>query len=194
MRQAFFQFGQFYRHFITHAIAKGFWQLYYCLTKPFKMDFRGIIFAIARLGFSVVIGAAIYEHIAVVPQWSRAVPASLAMFQGEYGLRPGPFWMMIHPLTLVFMGLSLLLYWKTAYRKSLLITLSCYVLILGITFSYFVPELLSITGTAYSGTNDPSLTSRAKLWETLSLVRLAFLLVLAVVLLKPRGFSGKDTV
>jgi hypothetical protein len=92
------------------------------------------------------------------------------------------------------MGLSLLLYWKTAYRKSLLITLACYILVLGITFSYFVPELLSITGTAYSGTIDPSLTSRAKLWETLSLVRLAFLLVLAVVLLKPREFSGTDAV
>jgi hypothetical protein len=179
--QAFFQFRQFYRHFITHAIAKGFWQLYYCLTKPFKMDFRGIIFAIARLGFSVVIGAAIYEHIAVVPQWSRAVPASLAMFQGEYGLRPAPFWMMIHPVTLVFMGLSLLLFWKSTYRKSLLITIAGYVLVLIITFSYFVPELLAITGTAYSENVDPVLTERAKLWETLSLVRLAFLIILAVI-------------
>lgn len=145
------------------------------------MDFRGIIFAIARLGFSVVIGAAIYEHIAVVPQWSRAVPASLAMFQGEYGLRPAPFWMMIHPVTLVFMGLSLLLFWKSTYRKSLLITIAGYVLVLIITFSYFVPELLEITGTAYSENVDPVLTERAKLWETLSLVRLAFLIILAVI-------------
>lgn len=146
------------------------------------MDFRGIIYAIARLGFSVVIGGAIYEHIAVVPQWSMAAPASLAMFQGDYGLRPAPFWMMIHPVTLVFMGLSLLLFWKTTYRKSLLITLTGYVLVLIITFSFFVPELLAITGTAYSENVDPTLTGRAKLWESLSLVRLALLILLAVVL------------
>lgn len=148
--------------------------------KTLQDGFGGIIFAIARLGFSsVVIGAAIYEHIAVVPQWSRAVPASLAMFQGEYGLRPAPFWMMIHPVTLVFMGF--LLFWKSTYRKSLLITIAGYVLVLIITFSYFVPELLAITGTAYSENVDPVLTERAKLWETLSLVRLAFLIILAVI-------------
>lgn len=145
------------------------------------MDFRGIIYAIARLGFSVVIGGAVYEHIAVVPQWSMAAPASLAMFQGEYGLRPAPFWMMIHPVTLVFMGLSLLLFWKSTYRKSLLITIAGYVLVLIITFNYFVPELLEITGTAYSENVDPTLTQRAKLWETLSLIRLAFLIILAVI-------------
>ncbi|GAB2671872.1 hypothetical protein GCM10027036_26500 [Flavihumibacter cheonanensis] len=155
------------------------------------MDIRGIIFALARLGFSVVIGGAIYEHIAVVPQWSMAAPASLAMFQGEYGLRPGPFWMMIHPVTLVFMGLSLLLFWKTSFRQGLLITLSGYILVLVITFIYFVPELLSITGSAYSVDVDPILTSRSRLWETLSLVRLAFLIVLAVILLKPRELTLK---
>jgi uncharacterized membrane protein YdfJ with MMPL/SSD domain len=90
--------------------------------------------------------------------------------------------MMIHPVTLVFMGLSLLLFWKITYRKSLLITIAGYVLVLIITFINFVPELLAITGTAYSENVDPILTQRAKLWETLSLIRSAFLIILAIVL------------
>jgi hypothetical protein len=45
-----------------------------------------------------------------------------------------------------------------------------------------VPELLAITGTAFSEIIDPSLTQRAGRWELLSLVRLAALVGLAMVL------------
>jgi hypothetical protein len=56
-------------------------------------------------------------------------------------------------------------------------------LILAITASYFVPELLSITTTAFSESVDAVLTKRASLWETLSLVRLGVLVVLAITLM-----------
>jgi len=146
------------------------------------MNFKNIVYALACLSFSVVIGAAIYEHVAVVPQWAAAPPASLSMFQGQYGLKPEPFWMAVHPVTLLLLAASLILSWKTKRRKNILITLVSYVLILAITFIYFVPELLSITGTAYSADVDSSLARRAGLWETLSLVRLATLVVLSITL------------
>ncbi len=146
------------------------------------MIFKNIVYALACLSFSVVIGAAIYEHVAVVPQWAAAPPASLSMFQGEHGLNPAPFWMAIHPVTLLLLLASLFLSWKTGRRKNILITVSVYVLILVITFIYFVPELLSITGTAFSAEVDSSLTKRARLWEILSLARLAVLIVLSVTL------------
>lgn len=41
---------------------------------------------------------------------------------------------------------------------------------------------MDITGTAFSEAMDATLTSRAKTWETLSLVRLGVLVVIAVYL------------
>lgn len=144
------------------------------------MNFKDILYAFACLSFSVVIGAAVYEHLAVVPQWSAAPPASLSMFQGPYGLNAGAFWMPIHPVTLLFMIATLVLFWKTPRRKNVLVTLTGYVCILIVTGIYFVPELMAITGTTFSETTDASLTSRANLWETLSIIRMLILIVLAI--------------
>jgi len=78
---------------------------------------------------------------------------------------------------------SLLLNWGTERRKFILITIGGYVLVLIATFAHFVPELMSITQSAFSATVDAELATRAKNWELLSLVRLGILFVLAVNLL-----------
>jgi hypothetical protein len=146
------------------------------------MNLKAILYAFACLSFSVVIGGAVYEHLAVVPQWSAAPPVSLSMFQGKYGLNAAAFWIPIHPVTLLLLMGVLVSAWKTDSRKNALITLTGYMIVVGITAAYFVPELLAITGTAFSETVDPSLTQRAKLWELMSLVRLSVLVGLAIVL------------
>lgn len=147
------------------------------------MSLRNILLILATLSFIIVIGGAVYEHIAVVPRWSAAPPASLAMFQGPYGLFPAPFWQIIHPVTLVFFIGALISNWKSARRKFILVSFGGYFLVLVITAIFFVPELISITTTPYSDTIDADLTARASRWETLSLVRLTFLFMLAITLL-----------
>jgi hypothetical protein len=104
------------------------------------------------------------------------------MFQGEHGLNPGAFWMPVHPVTLLLIIATLIAFWKTERKRNILITLSGYFIILVITAVYFVPELLEITGTAFSKEVDPTLTSRARLWENLSLARLLVLIALALQL------------
>jgi len=146
------------------------------------MKSKDIVYPLACLCFTVIIGGAVYEHLAVVPQWSAAPPASLSMFQGEYGINQAAFWKLIHPVTLLVILATLILFWKSKRRKNILITLIGYVVILAITTIYFVPELIEITGTAFSATIDPSLTNRANLWEILSFIRLFFLIILAMVL------------
>jgi hypothetical protein len=146
------------------------------------MLLRNIIYAFACLSFSIVIGGAVYEHMGVVPKWVAAPPASLSMFQGTYGLDPSGFWIIIHPVTLLLFSVTLILVWQSKSRPFLLVTFGGYIVILIITFIFFVPELIAITGTGYSGNIDNSLVQRAKLWETLSLIRLFFLVVLSIVL------------
>lgn len=144
---------------------------------------RTALLIFACISFIIVIGGATYEHAAVVPQWTSAVPASLSMFQGEYGLAASNFWIPVHPVAIVLFLLALIANWRTERRKYILIALTGYVAILGMTFVYFVPELMAIIQTSYSLSVDPELTRRAQFWEMLSLVRLAILITLAVCLL-----------
>jgi hypothetical protein len=146
------------------------------------MNLKDLLYSFTCLSFTVIIGAAVYEHLAVVPRWTAAPPASLSMFTGEYGLNAGAFWMPIHPITLLLLIATLISSWKTERRKNVLITLVSYVGILIITAIYFVPELMKITGTPFSDTVDTSLTSRANLWEKLSILRLLMLIVLSTIL------------
>lgn len=147
------------------------------------MNFRNILYALACLSFSVIVGAAIYEHTALWPAAFSEPPKSLSVFQGPYRLNAAAFWMPVHPVTLLLLVITLVVSWKTKRRKHLLITMAGYVLILLATFSFFVPELLELTGTAYSDTVDPSLQARGSRWITLSLVRGGILIVLAINLL-----------
>ena len=155
------------------------------------MNAKNLLYSSVCLCFAIVIGAAVYEHLGVVPQWSAAPPASLSMFQGKYGLAAENFWMPIHPVCLVLFLINLVLFWKTDRRKPLLIPFAGYFLVLVITAIFFVPELLDITGTPFSETTDAALTQRAKLWETLSIIRMIFLIGLAFVLFSGLTQSGE---
>jgi hypothetical protein len=144
---------------------------------------RNFILILASISFIVVIGGAVYEHLALVPVWSSAVPASLTVFQGPYALTPEKFWMLIHPVTIVLLIAALVANWASDRRPLIIATLVGYLLVLGVTFLYFVPELTALTRTPFSETVDAALTDRANRWETLSLVRLGFLIILAITLL-----------
>lgn len=142
-----------------------------------------LFLSLAILSYIIVIGGATYEHLAVVPQWAAAPPASLAMFQGTYGLMAHHFWIPIHPVTLLLMAAALATNWRSPRRKTIGLSIAGYVLVLVITFAHFVPELIAITTTPYAETVDAGLQARASRWEALSLVRLTFLMVVAIVFL-----------
>src|SRR5215204_4803359 len=108
------------------------------------MMIRKLLLILGSISFIVVIGGATYEHLGIVPVWASAAPASLAMFQGEYGIAPQRFWIPIHPVTLLLLVLALIANWRTAARNFILVTIVGYVGILITTFIFFVPELLSI--------------------------------------------------
>ena len=151
---------------------------------------KTLLLTLASIAFIVVIGGATYEHAAVVPRWTAAVPASLSMFQGGYGLAAANFWIPVHPVAIGLLVVAMLANWRTPRRNYIIATLIGYALILLATFVYFVPELMSLTQTAYAATVDAELTRRANLWEALSLARLGCLFVLAIVLLLGLSQSG----
>lgn len=155
---------------------------------------KDIFLILASISFVIIIGGAIYEHIAIIPSWSAAPPSSLTMYQGKFASTPGPFWMMIHPVTILFLIVSLISNWHNPRRKNILIVLVSYVVILLITAIYFVPELMSITLTPFSENVDPELVRRSSMWETLSLVRLFFIGILSFILLSALTISTEKVV
>lgn len=146
------------------------------------MNVKNFLYGLSCFFYTIIIGAAVYEHLAVWPNAFAAIPASLGMFQGEYPLNAAPFWMSIHPVTLLTFLITLLTAWKSARRRHILLATLGYALVLAITFTYFVPELIELTSTPFSSEVSEELTSRGTRWENLSLVRLAFLVVIAVYL------------
>lgn len=146
------------------------------------VNLQNLTYSLGCLAFTVIIGAAVYEHMAVWPGVFAAPPASLTMMQGEYGLNAAAFWSAIHPVTLLLFVLNLIWSCKSPRRKHLLIPLVGYVLLLAATAVYFVPELLDLTGTEYADRIDADLVARGTRWEYLSLVRLIVLIGLAFVL------------
>ena len=93
---------------------------------------KTFVLILASIAFIAVIGAAIYEHVAVVPQWSAAPPLSLSMFQGKYGLNPAPLWQSI-PDRFVADGGRVEYNWRNERRKPIATVLVVYVMILVIT-------------------------------------------------------------
>src|SRR4051812_17832148 len=91
----------------------------------------------ASIAFIAVIGAAIYEHLSMVPVWKRCPPRSLAMFNGPYAPTPDRFWKLIHPVCLLFTIGALIACWRTGSKQHIAIMLTGYVAILGVTFAYF---------------------------------------------------------
>ena len=144
---------------------------------------QNLLLILASLSFVTIMGAAIYECVSTTPHWSAAPPLSLTMFQGQYGLNSGLFWLIIHPVTLLFFIAALIANWKNARRRQILYVLSTYIVILIITAVYFVPELIHIISSPYQDNIDKDLQSRAALWEKLSLIRLILVAVLSAVLL-----------
>ena len=68
----------------------------------------------------MILGASVYEHLAVWPNAFAAPPKSLTMFQGDFKLSPDLFWKSIHPITLFLFIVYLILNWKSERKKYIL--------------------------------------------------------------------------
>ena len=146
------------------------------------MNYKNFIYILLCLSFSMILGASVYEHLAVWPNAFAAPPKSLTMFQGDFKLSPELFWKSIHPITLFLFIINLILNWKSERKKYILVAMIGYILIAIVAFAYFSPEIILLTKTKYQDTVNQEIVSRFSLWETLSFFELAFAIILAITL------------
>src|SRR5688572_9227600 len=106
----------------------------------------GPLLWLAMLAAAGICAAGSYEHVVIVPRWIAAPPSSLAMFHGEYAIDTGRFWRVVHaPALLLCVGafLALRRHPRRAYIGAALLG---YLVLLGATAGWILPELLAITG------------------------------------------------
>ncbi|HEY3405781.1 MAG TPA: hypothetical protein VGK59_20495 [Ohtaekwangia sp.] len=133
----------------------------------------------------ILLGGGNYETLNITRVIASDPPRSLAMLQGPYRFFPVPFWALFHPLSILFLILSLIFNWNISlYRRKLLLIVAGAMLLLTLaTQLYFAPETGVIANAPYSDTVDEVLKSRAQRWVNLNYIRLAVDYGIAVILL-----------
>jgi len=142
-----------------------------------------IFVRLAIVCWGVMCGGIVYEHVAVVPQWSKQPPESLAMWSGPYRVTAERFWKGIHPIVILLLAASLVAAWSTDQRSALIMVLSAYLAVIAVTAVWFVPELLKLTQDQNAPIPHDEWRARARRWERLSLARGALVLGLSWPLL-----------
>ncbi len=155
------------------------------------MTIASVLVQVSTVGWGVLCGAMIYEHLAVVPSWAAAPPASLHMWTGEYRVKAERFWMSIHPLLLLLLGASLVAAWgETARRDWIGVALGVYAVIIATTAVWYVPELMKLTRDPAAPIPPDQWRHRARRWEVLSWVRGALVLANAYPILRALTVSA----
>lgn len=137
---------------------------------------KNIILFITITVWATLIGAVTYSHVAFFPAFLHHLPDSTNLLRGPYGIHDEKFWMTIHPVLIVCLLVSLIINRKLKERRTLILVPFCiYVVVLIITFLYFVPELQAFAKSDQSGIPAEEWLQRGTKWEQLSWVRGTFL-------------------
>ncbi len=147
----------------------------------------GTWLVITTLAYFVVNGAQVFETATVVPAWTAAPPASLAVFRGEYGLDFMIFWIVVHSLHELTFLLAIAFSWRIpTVRSRLLALLGVHVALRVWTVAYFAPTIIELQGITGTGV-DPALLERAVLWQNLNYLRVGLFVAVSLALLPVVG-------
>ena len=146
---------------------------------------RQLSLFIAITLWAIIIGGIVYSHIVFFPAYLSHLPASTSLITGEYGLHEENFWLFVHPLTMLFTIITLILNWKLKERrKFILITIGIYAVAIMVTASYFLPGLKAFAGSNNSTTVTPSeWLQQGQTWQHLSWIRGFFMFIGYLMLL-----------
>lgn len=147
---------------------------------------------ITTVAYLLLNGAQLFETAVLVPVWTAAPPGSLHLFQGQYGLDFKSFWIVAHSLHELTFLAALLLNWKIAPRRNVLVVVFViHVVVRAWTLLYFAPVIISFQQTPFSATIDQTLQEKAALWRSMNLVRVALFMLLSFALIPLNKIGGE---
>jgi hypothetical protein len=115
--------------------------------------------------FAVALGGGLYEHIVLVPQWSKAPPASFAIIQPDTGVPLQRFWIPVHAAITAFGIAALVLTWRQPrVRRVLAIGLAVYALMRVWSGLFFIREMLAFQQIPTTAPPSAELSARVASW------------------------------
>ncbi|MEV0053783.1 hypothetical protein AB0H34_25195 [Saccharopolyspora shandongensis] len=139
---------------------------------------------ITTAAYFLLNGAQIFETFTVVPSWTTAPPASLAVFHGPYGLDFQAFWIIFHSVHELTFLVAIAVAWKLpAVRRWLLVLLAAHIALRIWTVAYFAPTLIWFQSLPATAVPDDALRDQAMMWAGLNYPRVAGFLIISFALL-----------
>ena len=139
---------------------------------------------LAIILWGTLLGGVVYSHLVYFPVFLSDLPNSAVVVNGPYGLNELRFWAMIHPLLIIALAAALVLNWTSpARRKLIALSFAVYVIVLLISFFYFVPELVLFRNSPQSTVPAAEWLVRGRRWQRLSWLRGAVIYLAYVPLL-----------
>lgn len=135
---------------------------------------------VAALGLSMVVGAGLLQALFVMPEYFSDPPSSLRRFQNDKSFR---FWLPLHAVIVVALGLALILEWDTRRQTPVLWSVISYAACWAATFAFFIPGVVAFNKVDVDGPPDPELAARGASWMRLSWSRHALMAASAVLAL-----------
>lgn len=134
--------------------------------------------------WGTLLGGVVYSHLVYFPVYLSDLPNSAVLVNGPYGLTDARFWILIHPLLIIALTVALVVNWKSpARRKLIALSFTVYVIVLLISFFYFVPELTLFRNSPQSTVTAAEWLARGRRWQRLSWLRGVVMYVAYVPLL-----------
>jgi hypothetical protein len=119
------------------------------------------------LCFSVAaaLGGGLFEHVVLVPIWSKSPPASFSIIQPGTGVPLQRFWIPVHVAITIFVLATLILTWNDLpVRRLVLIGLASYIVMRVWSGLFFIREMLAFQKIPHSSAPSPELSARVARW------------------------------
>lgn len=114
---------------------------------------------------AAAIGGGLFEHIVLIPLWSKSPPSSFAIIQPGTGVPLQNFWIPVHAAITVFLILSLIFAWRERkVRRLLLIGLATYIVMRAWSGFFFIREMLEFQKVPVDSPPTPELSARVSSW------------------------------
>ena len=114
---------------------------------------------------AAALGGGFYEHFVLTPLWRKSPPQSFSVIQPGTGVPLQYFWMPVHAAITVFFLSSLVLAWRDApARQLLLVALVSYIIMRAWSGLYFIPEMLAFQRVPVESAPSVELSARVARW------------------------------
>lgn len=114
---------------------------------------------------AVAIGGGLYESIVLTPMWSKSPPSSFSIIQPGTGVPLQRFWIPVHVAITLFIILSLVITWRDAtVRRLLLVAIVSYIVMRVWSGLFFIPEMLAFQKIPLASAPSAELSARVSRW------------------------------